>query len=102
MPVVRIDPNMTRVDAGSGAERVGARRVTADSTPAQAARPAAAQGDAAVLSPQAQDMCTALGALSQVPEVREDLVAEIQQQIADGTFSVDAGAVADKLLAGGL
>ena len=100
--MVRIDSNVTRVDAGGSAERVGSRRVTGDTVPAQASRPAAAHADAAVLSPQAQDMRTALGALAEVPEVREDLVAEMQRQIADGTFTVDAGAVADKLLAGGL
>jgi flagellar biosynthesis anti-sigma factor FlgM len=98
---VRIDPNVTRVGAGGGTDRVGGRRVEGENGAAQASRPAAAQADAAVLSPQAQDVRTAMKALAREPEVREGLVAEVQQQISDGTFTVDAGAVADKIAAGG-
>ena len=100
--MVRIDPNVSRVGAGGNADRVGGRRVEGESAPTQASRPPAAQADAAVLSPQAQDVRTAMKALSQVPDVRSDVVAQTQQQIADGTFTVDAGAVADKLLDGGM
>ena len=32
------------------------------------------------------------------PDVREDRVAEIKKRIADGTYQVDAGAVADGML----
>jgi len=99
---VRIEGNSTRVGAGSSTERATGQRVEDGPDAARSERIKETTTDQAVLTPRAQDARKALKALSQVPEVREDRVAEIQQQIAEGSFTVDPGAIADRLVAGGL
>lgn len=47
-----------------------------------------------------QEISVALQVLSQLPEVREGLVAEIQQELREGTFQVDPEQIADRLLEG--
>ena len=100
---MRIDGNNTRVEAGGNTDRVAGQRADEKQDAVHAERPKiATNADQAVLTPRAREVRTALRALEQVPEVREDKVAEVRGQIADGSFQVNAELIADKLLAGGL
>ena len=55
--------------------------------------------DALQISGAGKDYQLAKQALSNVPDVREDVVAQMKAQIADGSYNVPTGAIADKLLA---
>ena len=50
------------------------------------------------LSQASKDLQLASEAISSVPDVREDKVAEIRDQIESGTYSMDNEAVADKMV----
>ena len=54
--------------------------------------------DALQISDAGKDFQTASQALASVPDVREDVVANIKAQIADGSYYVSNNAIADKLL----
>lgn len=55
--------------------------------------------DEVILSTQAQEVGQLYQAVRALPEIREDKVREISEKIAQGTYDVDAQAVADKMLA---
>ena len=99
---VRIDPNLTRIGTGSSTDRVGSQRLEGRSAGVRDVPGQASGGDEAVLSPRAQDVRLAQRALAEVPEVRQDKVEALRQQIAEGTFEVDAELIADRLIQGGL
>lgn len=54
--------------------------------------------DAVELSSSAQGFAQILGALKKVPDVREDLVSNYKSQIENGTYRVDAQAIANSML----
>lgn len=54
--------------------------------------------DQLLLSATAQDAAIAKKALSNTPDVREDLVNSIKEQIDNGTYEVDAEDFAGKIL----
>ena len=56
--------------------------------------------DALEISGAGKDYQMVKQALSSVPDVREDVVADIKSQIADGSYNVPNSVLADKLLAG--
>ena len=58
--------------------------------------------DVVALSVQAKDYQAVRGALSKVPDVREDLVRGIAERIANGTYNVSASEVAEKIFSQGL
>ncbi len=64
----------------------------------QAAQGAGASGEAVHLSPEAQQLQKISDNLRDQPEVNSARVAELKQAIADGSYQVDAGRVASKLL----
>ncbi len=55
--------------------------------------------DALQISGAAKDYQAAKQAVASVPDVREDVVADIKARIADGSYQVSGNAIADKLLA---
>ena len=57
-----------------------------------------AAGDSVDLSVRAEDMLTAMDALKSAPEVRQDRVDAVRQQVDTGEYQVDEGAIADKIL----
>jgi negative regulator of flagellin synthesis FlgM len=57
-----------------------------------------ADRDKIELSTKAQDFQVALKALGQVPDVREDKVAELKARVALEQYNVDAGEVADSII----
>jgi negative regulator of flagellin synthesis FlgM len=54
--------------------------------------------DRVTLSPRAREIDLALRTIAQQPELREEKVAELRQQIASGDFRVSAEKVADEIL----
>ncbi len=56
--------------------------------------------DALEISGAGKDYQMVKQALSSVPDVREDVVADIKSRIADGSYNVPSSVLADKLLAG--
>ena len=54
--------------------------------------------DIVTLSNQAKDFQTAYKALSQVPDIREDKVLDIQSRIIYGEYNVSCSDLANKLL----
>lgn len=65
-----------------------------------AAGPAAAQVDQVVLSQRAAEIQKAKEALASVPEVRQEKVAALKRRIQEGTYEIDAEAIADKIISG--
>lgn len=49
------------------------------------------------VSSEARDFQAAFKAVSSLPEIREDKVNEIKEQIKNGTYNVEAEAVAEKM-----
>jgi len=58
--------------------------------------------DQVSVSSQARQLRTVMQAMPDVPGERADVVAALRAQIAAGTYEVDAGAVAQRLLNDGL
>ena len=58
----------------------------------------AAKGDKVILSPKAKAIQEAKKLLENVPDIREEKVAQIKEQIKNGTYTVDAKKVAAKIL----
>jgi len=50
------------------------------------------------LSSEAKDFQKIKQILDQIPEVREEKVQEIKQQIANGSYSINSGMIADRML----
>ena len=56
------------------------------------------RSDEVSISQQAQQLQRLLSAVSDQPDVREARVAELRQQLAEGTYDVDAAAIAARLV----
>jgi flagellar biosynthesis anti-sigma factor FlgM len=54
--------------------------------------------DSVTLSDSARSLAAARDAVQNAPDVRNEKVAEIKQQVADGTYSVPARVLARKML----
>ncbi|HEX4582577.1 MAG TPA: flagellar biosynthesis anti-sigma factor FlgM [Acidobacteriaceae bacterium] len=78
--------------ASTGVQAASRPRSDDRSTPS--ARSTSSGNDSAELSPAAQSVAEAM----QMPEVRQDRVASLQQQIASGTYRVAPQDVADAML----
>ena len=78
--------------ASAGVQAPSRPRTDDRSTPS--ARSTSSGNDSTELSPAAQSVTEAM----QMPEVRQDRVASLQQQIASGTYQVAPQAVADAML----
>jgi negative regulator of flagellin synthesis FlgM len=57
-----------------------------------------AKADTVALSSAAKDIQEAQKQLEAIPDVREDKVAQLKEQIENGTYEIDADKIADKML----
>ena len=55
-------------------------------------------GDSIELSPEAKVMQEAIRVLETLPDVREEKVAQIREQIAEGSYQVDGKKIAEKMI----
>ena len=55
-------------------------------------------GDKVALSPEAKQLQEAKKSLDSLPDVREDKVAEIKEQIEAGTYTIDGEKIAFKMI----
>ncbi len=58
------------------------------------------QTDRVEISRAGRDYQIAKAAVEKAPEVREDVVADIRERMANGSYQIDVNALADKLLNG--
>ncbi len=58
----------------------------------------AKSADSVTLSDSAKSLAAARDAVKNAPDVRDDKVSEIKQQVSDGTYKVSAKALARKML----
>src|SRR5215471_6038619 len=81
---------------GTDATQTGA----ANTKPARANRQhrAAQSQDSVSLSNSARSLAAAREAVQNAPDVREQKVADIKQQISDGTYSVPSAVLARKMI----
>lgn len=56
------------------------------------------QDDKVSLSSASKEMQTAKDAVSSTPDIRQNKVNEIKQAVENGTYQVNAGQVADKMI----
>jgi flagellar biosynthesis anti-sigma factor FlgM len=50
------------------------------------------------ISSRSKEIADIMSAINQLPDVRTDKVQEVRKSIEAGTYSVDAGRIADKIL----
>jgi flagellar biosynthesis anti-sigma factor FlgM len=84
-----------RIDGQAAIQKLSGVRCKSVEAPEELER---AGGDSMELSTRAADIRTALDALSSVPEVREDRVAVLTQELEKGTLTQDGRSLAEKLL----
>ena len=65
---------------------------------ADRAKESAIKTDTVVISDAAKRIQEARAKLDEIPDVREDKVAELKNQIQNGTYQIDADKAAEKLL----
>ncbi len=56
------------------------------------------KADTVALSSAAKDIHKAQRQLAEIPDVREDKVAQLKKQIENGTYEIDEEKIADKML----
>jgi negative regulator of flagellin synthesis FlgM len=76
--------------------------VNKTTAPVEVQAPVGGQGDRVELSEQAKTIQAAHRLIQQIPEVDEEKVARIKEQIASGTYRVDSQKTAEKILADAL
>jgi negative regulator of flagellin synthesis FlgM len=96
MSISQINAQSTQLRA------IVALRKTAATSPASEVSAAPRKADSVELSDAARAMTRASQAVANAPDVREDRVAAIKASLADGTYSVDSRALAQKMARGGL
>lgn len=90
------------------ASRVYQRQISAGEPTTEAARGdigrsgrGSRRADRVTISEQAQVLSRVLDAVRSIPDVREERVAAIRAQIADGSYDADIAALAERLIAEG-
>jgi negative regulator of flagellin synthesis FlgM len=58
----------------------------------------ASEGDTVVLSPRAREIQELRRKLAEIPEVRENLVAELKEQVKSGIYQADSKKIAARML----
>lgn len=98
MNIDRLNQNLA---SGAYTKRTG-RAGDAGSAGASSAsgRSAGAKSDGILLSDQARAVARAQAAVRAAPDVREQLVAELREQIQNGTYQIDDEAVVNRILEG--
>jgi len=97
---VRIDPNKLSEITRKTVEAARGEQVSEVDAAAKSSQ--AVPADQVNLSHQAQQIQRAHQALSGVPEVRQEKVAQAKRKLAQGTLEIDAEAIARRIVEGGI
>ncbi len=98
---MRIDPKRLSEVARKTVESIESERVEpAGATAGQPVGPA--QADQVTLSQGAAEVQRAQQALGEVPEVRQEKVAEAKRKIVEGTLEIDSEQIARNIIEGGI
>ena len=100
MNIDRLNQNLASGAYGKRTGRAGDASATGASSSAGGAAGAAAKSDGVLLSDQARAVARAQAAVRAAPDVREQLVAELREQIRNGTYQIDDEAVVQRILEG--
>ena len=91
------DAARTYVQNADATRTAGAQQPNAPQA-GKAQRGHAAKADSVTLSDSARQLAAARQAVQDAPDVREQKVAEIKQQVSDGTYQVSPQVLARKML----
>src|SRR5688500_15093367 len=100
MNIDRLNQNLASGAYGTRTGRAGDAGATAGASSTGGAAGAAAKSDGVLLSDQARAVARAQAAVRAAPDVREQLVAELREQIKNGTYQIDDEAVVSRILEG--
>lgn len=89
-------PNPSLINQAYSNTTPASESQTQSSNPAKA--PEKASGDSVNLSASKKDLQTVLAALDTQPPDRADYVAQLKDQVEQGTYSIDAEKIAGKML----
>ncbi len=64
--------------------------------------PSTGAADTVALSDSVLEIRNARDTIDALPEIREDAVARLREKVADGTYEIDSGRIADEMIAGAL
>ncbi len=96
---VKIDPSKLQSIGRGNVGRVTGEGIEATKSVAESAASEGGGGaDQLALSSRAEEIRLARAALAETPEVRAERVAELKAQIESGTYTIDADAVAERIL----
>ena len=100
MNIDRLNQNLASGAYGKRTGRAGDASAAGGSSSAGGASGAGAKSDGVLLSDQARAVARAQAAVRAAPDVREQLVAELREQIQNGTYQIDDEAVVNRILEG--
>jgi negative regulator of flagellin synthesis FlgM len=98
MNIERVNQNAASGAYGKRTNRTGEVGAAAGAGPTQGARGASAPTDGVQHSDAARAIARAETAARSAPEVREELVAELKQQIQSGRYKIQDEQIARRLL----
>ena len=101
MNIDRLNQNLAGGAYGKRTGRAGdASAAGGSSSSAGGAAAAGAKSDGVLLSDQARAVARAQAAVRSAPDVREQLVNELREQIQNGTYRIDDEAIVNRILEG--
>jgi negative regulator of flagellin synthesis FlgM len=98
MNIDRINQNAAQGAYGKRTQRTGEVGATPAAGPTARVRGGSAPADGVQLSDQARAIARAEAAARAAPDVREELVADLKQQIASGRYKIQDEQIARRLL----
>jgi negative regulator of flagellin synthesis FlgM len=98
MDIQGINTYRAQLDRTSLERADGTERAKENAAPAAPSQPAASIGDKVSVSADAMLRTAALSTALNTPDVRQDKIDALKQQISDGTYKIDSEKIAAKLL----
>ena len=86
----------TRLDAY--VKNIGKEKDRVQGSPGEAPKGGGLSEDTIALSPEAKQIQEAKKLLDSLPDIREDMVAEIKEQIEAGTYNIDSEKIAFRMI----
>jgi flagellar biosynthesis anti-sigma factor FlgM len=100
MNIDKVSQNLASGAYAKRAGRAGDASSAGGSSSTGGAAGAGAKSDGVLLSDQARAVARAQAAVRAAPDVREQLVAELREQIRNGSYQIDDEAIVNRILEG--